>query len=134
MKKPISQLLNEAGAHAKKSDRVAALRAIASPAVLSLLRCALDPDVKFLLPEGPTPYKPSEYDEPGILYAEIRRLYVFLEGGSPNLKSIRREKLWIDLLGAVHKDDAKLLDLIKDKQLPAGLKTDVVLAAFPDLF
>jgi hypothetical protein len=134
VKKPISHLLTEAGAHAKKADRVAALKQLNHPVVLTLLRLALDPKIKFLLPEGPTPFKPSEYDEPGILYAETRRLYIFLEGGNTNLKSIRREALWIDLLGALHKDDAKLLDLIKDKQLPAGLKADVVLAAFPDLF
>lgn len=134
MKKPLSHLLTEAGAHAKKADRVAALKAIDSIAVRSLLRLALDPNIKFALPDGPTPYKPSDYDEPGILYAEIRRMYIFVEGGNSGLKRTRRESLWIELLGALHKDDAKLMDGIKDKQLPVGLKVDVVLAAFPDLF
>jgi hypothetical protein len=134
VKKPISHLLTEAGAHAKKADRVVALKQIDQPIIRTLLRLALDPNIKFALPDGESPYKPSEFDEPGILYAEVRRLYIFLEGGKPGLKQHRRETLWVDLLGAVHKDDAKLLDLIKDKQLPAGLKTEVVLAAFPDLF
>jgi hypothetical protein len=134
VKKPISHLLTEAGAHTKKADRIAALKAIDHPAVRTLLRYALDPNIKFLLPQGETPYKPSEFDEPGILYAEIRRLYIFIDGGHKTLKRLRREQLWIEMLGAMHKDDAKLMDLIKDKQLPPGLKADVVLAAFPDLF
>jgi hypothetical protein len=134
VKKPISHLLTEAGAHAKKADRVAALQQTCNqPVIRTLLRLALDPNIKFALPEGDSPYKPSEFEEPGILYSEVRRLYIFLDNYTGNLKRHRRETLWIDLLNNVHPDDAKLLDLIKDKKLPAGLKADVVLAAFPDL-
>jgi hypothetical protein len=136
VKEPISRLLFAAGAHVKKADRIAHLQFLAKqiPAIKVVLKFACDPNIKFALPEGETPYKPSEYDEPGILYSEIRRLYIFCEGGHATLKRTRRETLWIELLGAVHREDAKLLDLIKDKKLPDGLKPDIVLAAFPDLF
>lgn len=133
MKKPIASLLMEAGAHQKKADRVAALQQTCNqPVIRTLLRLAIDPNIKFALPEGETPYKPSEFNEPGILYSEVRRLYIFLEGG-PNLRSHKRETLWVDLMNNVHPADAKLLDLIKDKKLPAGITEAIVLAAFPDL-
>jgi hypothetical protein len=69
-----------------------------------------------------------------MLPAELRRMYLFIDGGAPNLKPVRRESLWIELLECVDPEDAKLLNLIKDKKLPEGLTADTVKKAFPDLF
>ena len=134
IRKPLSFAINQIAALPKK-EQVAALQANGSAQIRQLLHYAVHPDIKFLLPDGPTPYKPfTNGDEPGLLPSEMRRLYLFVEGGNPNLKQLRRETLWVELLNSIDAEDAKLLDLIKDKKLPEGLDASTVKKAFPDLF
>jgi hypothetical protein len=100
-----------------------------------VLQYMFHPDVKFLLPEGDPPYRPSQFDNPGALFSEARRLYIFIEGGNPNLSQVKRENLFIDLLQTIDQDEAKLIVAMKDKKSPfKGLTKDVVVAAFPELF
>ena len=74
------------------------------------------PDVKWALPEGVPPYRKSEVDVPAMLHQEARRLYLFWEGGNPNLKPARREQLFINLLESLNQDDAELILAAKDKR------------------
>ena len=70
-----------------------------------------------------------------MLYTEARRLYLFIEGGNPNLTQLKRESMFVDLLQSINPEDAKLLISIKDKKLPyKGLSSKTVLKAFPGLF
>lgn len=133
-KKSIGDTLNEI-AKLPKKEQVDALRAAATPGITAVLNYAVNPNIKFALPEGPTPYKPSELEpEPTAFLGEIRRLYLFVEGGSPNLRPLRREQLWIELLQYIDPVDAALLDLVKDKKLPEGLSAKTVVTAFPNLY
>jgi hypothetical protein len=62
-------------------------------------------------------------------------MYLFIEGGNPNLTKLKREMLFIQLLEGVHKDDANLLCHIKDKKLPfKTINNDIVKKAFPNLY
>ena len=57
-----------------------------------------------------------------------------MEGGNPNLKPLRREFLFIQLLESIDSEDAKLLLSVKDKKLPfKGITEKIVRQAFPDL-
>jgi hypothetical protein len=100
-----------------------------------ILRGAYDPTVKWLLPEGNPPYKVNDIvDQQHRLFTESRKLYLFVEGGNPSLKQMRREQLYIELLEAVDPEDAKLLLSIKDKKLPyPGVTLNIVNLAFPGL-
>lgn len=135
MKLSLSEILNNASEFDKKQDRINYLRANDSPALRALLKYAYDEKVKFLLPEGDPPYKPNELpDQEGILYSELRRLYLFIEGGNPNLKPVRREYLFVQLLETVNKDDAKLLLAVKDKKIPyKGITKKFVEELYPGL-
>jgi hypothetical protein len=94
-----------------------------------------DPNIKFLLPEGDPPFRASQFDEPKALMQEINRFYLFVEGGNPNLKPLRREQIFIQVLEAVSADDAKLLLAMKDKKSPyKGITKEIVQAAYPELF
>lgn len=104
-----------------------------------ILQLTYDPDIVWNLPEGKTPYKPSEVlDNEGLLYSEARRLYLFMKGmGSPlepeHLK-MRRENQWIQLLQSVTPDDAELLDMMKNKNITwRGMSEALVRDAFPGL-
>ena len=68
------------------------------------------------------------------LLAEVRRLYLFIKGGNPNLTKIKREALYIEMLESIHPEDAKLLINIKDKKIPyKGVTLKIIKEAFPNL-
>jgi len=135
MKLSLSEILKKASDFDKKQDRIDYLRQNDSPALRALLKYAYDEKVKFLLPEGEPPYKPNELpDQEGTLYSELRRLYLFIEGGNPNLKPTRREYLFVQLLETIDKEDAKLLIAVKDKKIPhKGITKKFVEELYPGL-
>ncbi len=135
MKLSVSEILKKASEMKNENDRIQWLRNNNSVALESVLRGAFDPKIKWLLPEGAPPYKPNDLvDQQNKLYAEARKLYLFIEGGNPDLKQLRRETLFVELLESVDPEDAKLLLAIKDKHLPyPGVTPDVVNKAFPGI-
>ncbi len=133
MKEPISHILNKAAALPKNKQAEFLRDHPKAQLLASFLQLAVNKNIKWLLPEGDPPYKPAEHDEWGILYQESRRMYLFLEGGHPTLTQHKRERIFIDVLESVHKDDAKLLLLLKDKKLPEGLDEKQVIKAFPGI-
>lgn len=135
MKLMISEILKQCGEISQRQKKIEFLRNNASPTLLSILKHTYDPNIKFLLPEGPVPYTPSNVIENhGMLYSEARKLYLFVEGGHPTLTQIKRETLFIQLLESVHPEDAKLLESVKDKKLPfKGVTKKLVQEAFEGL-
>lgn len=135
MRKSISSILKSCSEGKTVNDKVALLQQNISDPVLIILKYAFDPSIKFILPDGAPPYKPCEFlDQEGRLYTELRRLYLFIEGGNPSLTKVKREYLFIQLLESIDKQDAELLVAVKDKKLPyKGLTASVVKKAFPGL-
>jgi len=100
-----------------------------------IFKSIYDPQIKWLLPEGDPPYKPCEFlDVEGRFLSELRKLYLFVEGGNPNLTNLRRESLFIQMLESIDPKDAKLLLAMKDKKSAfSGLNKTIIRQAFPDL-
>lgn len=117
------------------TEKVNVLRALCGPPVKALLKYALDPNIRFMLPTGDTPYKPcQQLDQHGRLFTEMRRIYLFIENGHPTLKQVQRETLWIQLLESIEPNDAKLLNCVKDKKLPfKGITAKLINEAWPGL-
>lgn len=135
LRKPISWILNFTANLPNDKEKVLCLRANEQPAVLTILRYCYDPAIKWLMPDGIPPYQPARESNATMLYSEARRLYLFVEGGKPDLNQDRREQLFIELLQSVLPADAELLLSIKDKKMPyEGLDADLVLQAFPGLW
>jgi hypothetical protein len=134
-RKSIYELLEEVSKCKKTEEKIGKLREIDNAAVRAILKYALDPTIKFILPSGEPPFKPCEHlDQEGRLYTEIRRLYLFCENGNNNLTKMKREMLYIQLIESIDKNDAKLLNNIKDKKLPfKGITAKIVNEAFPGL-
>jgi len=135
MKKSIASVFKFIASQESREMVVEALRQNDHPVIKQLIYYAYSPSVKFLLPEGAPPYKPCEFvDQEGRLMAEVRKMYLFIEGGNPNLTAMKREMLFIQLIESIAPDDAELLIAIKDKTLPhQNITPDVVREAFPDL-
>lgn len=134
-KLPISHIINNAAALKTEAEKVQYLQQHYSTALTTVLQFALDKRAKWDLPEGDPPYKPSDltFDNEGMMYSEARRLYLFLEGGNPNLTKLKRESLFIGLLESIHPDDAKIILMAKSKKMPKGITKKVVNLAFPGL-
>jgi hypothetical protein len=135
MRLGIAEILSKASTITDDIERIGYLRQNQSTTLHMILRGAFDPTIKWALPSGVPPYKPNALvDQHHRLFTESRKLYLFVEGGSPNLKQLRRETLFVELLETVDPEDAKLLLKIKDKQLPyPGITLDIVKKAFPGL-
>ena len=135
MKKSISSILKSISELKEKDLVVNALRQNDHPVIRQILFYAYSPTIKFLLPEGAPPYKPCEFvDQEGRLLHEARKLYLFIEGGNPNLTRFKRECLFIQLIESIDKGDAELLISVKDKKLPySNITEKTVREAFPDL-
>ena len=135
MPKSLSSILIETTKQKTRKDKIDFLRKNTNGSLNKIIQMTYDPEVKFLLPEGEPPYVPSKFDEPGNLYKEIRRLYLFVEGGNPNLTAVKREDRFIELLEFVDAEDAKLLLGMKDGKLPyPGLSEKFMQEALPELF
>ena len=135
-RKTISWILDYTSKLKPEDEQIKCLKANENSAILTVLRFALDPNIKWLLPEGDAPFEPCQFDNvENMLYSEARRLYLFVEGGNTDLTPLRRETMFIDLLQSIHPEDAKMLVAIKDKKFPfPGLKASTVLKAFPGLY
>jgi hypothetical protein len=86
-------------------------------AIKLLFEHAFIPERKFILPDGNPPFKEDAAPigmSPANLTMEIKKLYVFCR---EDLKPIRREALFIDLLENVHPTEAQLLLAIKEQKL-----------------
>lgn len=140
MKEGIAEIVKRVAKLPDKKSKLEALAPQENNHVLRyILQLTYDPDIQWNLPEGTPPYKPSEVlDNEGLLYAEARRLYLFMKGmGSPlepeHLK-LKRENQWIQLLQSVAPEDAELLCMMKNKQITwRGFSEALVRDAFPGL-
>jgi hypothetical protein len=118
-----------------KPLKIEVLRKHDSQGLRQILKAAFDPKIVFDVPEGIPPYMandaPAGTDHTSLL-DEVRKLYLFIKGGS-TIPKIKKETLFIQMLEALHKDDAEVLINIKDKKLNLvykGLTENVVKEAF----
>jgi hypothetical protein len=118
-----------------KPKKIEVLRKYDSQGLRQLLKAAFDPKIIWDLPEGTPPYianeAPAGTDHTSLL-DESRKLYLFIKGGS-NIPKVKKETLYIQMLEALHKDDALALIAIKEKNLNLvykGLTENCVKEAF----
>lgn len=135
MKLGLAEILKKASEFDKKQEKIDWLNKWDSVALRTVLKLAYDPRIKFLLPEGKPPFKINDLpDLQSVLYNELRKMYLFLDGGHPTLNQTRREYLFIQLLENLDKEDAELIATIKDKKLPyKGITKKLVEEMYPGL-
>lgn len=137
--KLISEILTEVGKEPSRKKKIELLQNYdkTHKALRIILKGALDPSIKFLLPEGEPPYKKVDdtVDNTGGLQVESRKFYLFVENAqSGQIKQAKREHLFIEMLESLHPDEAKLVIAMKDKTMPYnGVTLKLVQEAFPGL-
>lgn len=102
-------------------------------AFMMLLKMSFDGPLVWDVPFGCPPFKENLWPDNGqMLYKEVRRFYIYLKDGVPNMRQMKREKHFQDLMESIHPDDAKLVVAVKDKRLPWKTVTaELVTKAFP---
>ena len=98
----MAEFLEKVSKLKKKDEKVEALKYNNSYALRTILQAAFDQRLKFLLPEGEPPYRPNDLpDQESVLLRECRKLVYMIEGPYPNLKQVKREQMFIELLETV---------------------------------
>lgn len=132
-KRSLASIVKEIASKKAKAEKVEAIKNLRIPALDTVFAYAYTPTVKWLLPEGTPPYKPLEgLDHEGRFYTDLKKLYLFVEGGNDELHKIRREHLFIQMLESIDKEDAELLIQMKDRKIK-GISADVIKTAIPEV-
>lgn len=138
--KPMSHIFKEADEAKTKEEKIKILRDNLSKAMVNTLLAAYDDRVKWTLPEGDPPYKPSTLEASllaGNYYQKTRSFYLFVElEGEPKVETRFgvKERAFVEILESIHPDDAKMLLKIKNKEwLGATLSPELIQEAFPDM-
>jgi len=138
MKLLISEVLQKVSNAKTKAQKIKLLHEFNTPALRSILIVNYDESVVSMLPPGNVPYEPNDAPagtEHTVLEHEYRKLYLFFKGGSNSLKQSKRESLFIQMLEGLHKSEAEVLCLAKDKELGKRYKLTraCVEEAFPQI-
>ena len=119
MKLLMHEVLQKVSNAKTKAQKVKLLEGFNTPALRAILIANFDESVISMLPDGEVPYKKNEAPEDTehtVLAHEYRKLYLFFKGGA-NISQTRRETLFIQLLEGLHKGEAEVLTLMKDKRI-----------------
>ena len=134
----VHEVLDLVDKQRSKAKKIDILREYADDALKSILIWNFDPTAISVLPEGHVPYKENEVPV-GTDHTSLRREwknhYHFVKGGNDRLSAIRRETMFIQMLEGLHPEEAKIICLVKDKNLESQYKItyDMVAQAYPDI-
>ena len=134
----IHEILDYVDSQRTKVKKVEALREHRDDSLTAILIWNFDERVVSAVPDGQVPYKENEVPV-GTDHTSLRRewknLYHFIKGGNDTLSSLRRETMFIQMLEGLHPEEAKIICLVKDKNLTEKYKLTqgLIAEAFPDI-
>ena len=134
----LNEILDYVDSQKTKAKKVQALQEYRDDSLTAILIWNFDDRVQSAIPEGQVPYKENEVPV-GTDHTSLRRewknLYHFIKGGNDELSSLRRETMFIQMLEGLHPEEAKIICLVKDKNLAEKYKItrELVAEAFPDI-
>lgn len=123
-----------------KKERMSVIERNLSPTLVKIFELTFHPKYKWKVKELPENYKIPTDILPGITFdnmnAQLRRLYLFLEGdpSAENLTEKRRNEILVQMLESIEPREAEVILGIFQKDLGVkGLDYKFVKEAFPDL-
>ena len=134
----VHEVLDLVDSQRTKAKKIQILQEYSDDALKAILIWNFDPTAISIIPSGPVPYKENEVPV-GTDHTSLRRewknLYHFLKGGNDSLSTMRRETMFIQMLEGLHPEEAKIICLVKDKDLESRYKItyDMVQQAYPDI-
>ena len=134
----VHEVLDLVDSQRSKAKKIQILQEYSDDALKAILIWNFDPTAISVIPSGPVPYKENEVPV-GTDHTSLRRewknLYHFLKGGNDSLSTMRRETMFIQMLEGLHPEEAKIICLVKDKDLESRYKItyEMVQQAYPDI-
>jgi hypothetical protein len=134
----VHEVLDLVDSQRTKAKKIQILQEYTDDALKAILIWNFDPTAISVIPSGPVPYKENEVPV-GTDHTSLRRewknLYHFLKGGNDSLSTMRRETMFIQMLEGLHPEEAKIICLVKDKDLESRYKItyEIVQQAYPDI-
>ena len=134
----VHEILDLVDSQRTKAKKIQILQEYSDDALKAILIWNFDPTAISVITSGPVPYKENEVPV-GTDHTSLRRewknLYHFLKGGNDTLSTMRRETMFIQMLEGLHPEEAKIICLVKDKDLESRYKItyDMVQQAYPDI-
>ena len=134
----VHEVLDLVDSQRTKAKKIQILQEYSDDALKAILIWNFDPTAISVIPSGPVPYKENEVPV-GTDHTSLRRewknLYHFVKGGNDRLSAIRRETMFVQMLEGLHPEEAKIVCLVKDKDLESKYKItyDMVQQAYPDI-
>ena len=111
------------------------LRLYSSYALKAVLGYGMDPGVRWMLPSGDPPYRPlfEAADQEGRFYVECKKFIYFVDSPEGReVKPLKREQLFIQVLESIDPRDAKMLLRMKNRQLK--IMPEAIADAFPNMW
>jgi hypothetical protein len=138
--KTLYEIFDEFELAKNKKERMEVIGKNLSQTMVNVLKLTYHPNFKWKIKELPDNYKVPTDMLPGITYdslnAQLRRLYIFLEGNetAEQIDEKRRKELLIQILESIEPREAEIILGIFQKDLGVkGLDYKFVKEAFPDL-
>tara|TARA_B100001287_G_scaffold234285_1_gene206011 strand:- start:805 stop:1263 length:459 start_codon:yes stop_codon:yes gene_type:complete len=132
----IAEVLRKVHTAKTKDKKISILREHDTDSLRMIIKSSFDPKIKWVLPEGSVPFRPNEAPEGTehtLLVQEAKKLWHFIEGADNQTPRMKKETMFIQMLEGLHKDEAEVLIVAKDKKLHQkfkGLSDNVVKTAF----
>lgn len=133
----ISEIVKKTVSMRGEDEKIEFLRKNKSLSLVIIMRLTYDPNVTFLVPNTPPPWKKNDLvDLHGRLYQETRRLKIFIKGGpyDGKLSQLKMEQLFIELLESVDDADAEILVNMIQKKKIMGISLSTLEKAFPEFY
>ena len=130
----MNEVLQKVSNAKTKKEKIKLLQELNTQALRMLLIINFDDSVVSLLPPGDVPYTPNQAPagtEHTVLEKEARILHHFFKGGS-NIKQVKREQMFVQMLEGLSSGEAEALVLAKDKKI--GKRWKITKAAVSEAF
>jgi len=104
-------------------------------AVKPVLQWAFDVNINSTLPEGKTPYGKNDAPATDLTETSLRfehKLFKYFV--TEQIPVVKREHMWIGLLEGIPKEEAELIDLVKDGKWPfKNITKEIAKKAFSEI-
>ena len=104
-------------------------------AVKPVLQWMFDANINSTLPEGTSPYKSNDAPSTDLTETSLRfehKLFKYFV--TEQIPLVKREHMWIGLLEGIPKEEAELIDLVKDGKWPfKNITKEIAKKAFSEI-
>lgn len=104
-------------------------------AIKPVLQWAFDVNINSTLPEGKTPYGKNDAPATDLTETSLRfehKLFKYFV--TEQIPVVKREHMWIGLLEGIPKEEAELIDLVKDGKWPfKNITKEIAKTAFSEI-